>query len=330
MSGGRVAALLAAGLAGGCREKAAESVAPPPQAEATAAPAPGLAGASGQAMSLLQAGQLDEALAQLDASTGDADQLAVLGAVWAKKAESAPLPRPEPPPSPAPKRATPPPPPEFKPEELTALGFLERALRVKADHPVASLALAQLLAPHAVRRFDLEKAAAQRKGRQRSVPPLEAGDPDFAPERIVEAFRGAVLGAPASKEPIERMFDFTARVERYDDAQWALDELLKRDKEKPEPLVRYGDFLRDLRKQPHQAIARYREALMWKPDDEAVLGRIADIYIGDGIVAFERQQWAVCQARMQEAQKYVKNPNSPQGLRIRDYQSRLAGIRTAR
>lgn len=323
--------LAALGLAAGCQKKGAETATPAPQEGVPkATPAPALGGAAGQALSLLQAGQLDEALARLDASTGDADQLAVLGAVWAKKAEAAPLPTPPPLPSPAPKRATPPPAPEFKPEELTALGFLDSALQAKSGHPIASLALAQVLAPHALRRFDLEKAAAQKKGREKTALPPVAGGPDFAPERIVEAFRAAVTGTPTSQEPIQKMFEFASRVERFDDAQWALDELLKREREKPEPLVRYGDFLRDHRKQPHQAIERYREALMWRPDDEAVLARIADIYIGEGIEAFDNRQWAVSQARLQEAQKYVKNPNSPQGLRIRDYQSRLASIRTPR
>ncbi|HET7293745.1 MAG TPA: hypothetical protein VFM88_15075, partial [Vicinamibacteria bacterium] len=253
-----------------------------------------------------------------------------LGAVWAKKAEAAPLPTPPPLASPLPKRATPPPAPEFKPEELTALGFLDNALRASPGHAIASLALAQVLAPHAVRRHDLEKASGQRKGRAKPLPPPAPGEPDFTPERVAGAFRAAVLGTTASREPIDRMFEFCARVERLDDAQWALEELLKRERESPDPLVRYGDFLRDRRKEPHRAIERYREALMWRPDDEAVLGRIADIYIGEGIEAFDRRQWAVSQARLQEAQKYVKNPNSPQGLRIRDYQSRLASIRTPR
>jgi tetratricopeptide (TPR) repeat protein len=318
----------AAGLAAvawlaGCDKKAAETAAAPPVTTAAAPAAaadPALSGSASDAMRLLQSGQTDEALALLDASTGDADQLAVLGAAWAKKAETAPLPTPLPQ-MPA---------PEFKPEELTALGFLDRALQVRPDHPVASLVLARVLTPHAVRRFDLEKAAKQRKGRSKGVPPPAAGGPDFAPERILTALRTAVTGMPVSREPIEQMFEFAVRVERYDDAQWALDETLKRDKENAEPLVRYGDFLRDRRNEPHQAIERYREALMWKPDDEAVLNRIADIYIGQGIEAFDRQQWAVSQSRLQEAQKYVRNANSPQGLRIRDYQSRLATIRTPR
>jgi hypothetical protein len=36
----------------------------------------------------------------------------------------------------------------------------------------------------------------------------------------------------------------------------------------------------------------------------------------------------VAQARFQEAQKYVRDPKSPQGLRIKDYMGKLASIRT--
>ena len=325
-------ALASLALVAGCGKEAAPTVTPSPAgAETPAPPAAGfvLSGVASQAMGLLQSGQPDQALAQLDASTGDADQLAVLGAVWATKAETAPLPTPPPLASPAPGRAVTPAAPEFKAEELTALGFLDRALEARPGHPVASLALARVLAPHAVRRFELEKAAKQRKGGAKALP-AAPGSTDFRPERVVEALRAAVTGMPTSREPIETMIAFASRVERYEDAEWALDELVKLDKEKPEPLVRYGDFLRDQRREPHQAIERYRQALIWKPDDESVLGRIADIYIGQGIEAFDRQQWAVSQSRLQEAQKYVRNPNSPQGLRIRDYQSRLATIRTER
>jgi tetratricopeptide (TPR) repeat protein len=282
-----------------------------------------------EALKLLEAGQLDQALAQLDASSGDADQLAVLGAVWAKKAERAPIPTPLAPASPAPKRATPAPAPEFKPEEQTALGFLQRALQAQPGHGAASFSLAQLLAPHATRRFDLDKAARAR-GRGKGPTTAPTGDVDFSVERVLAAYRDAVAGQPASREAVERMHEFSLRVERLDEAQWALDQLLQRERERPEPLVRYGDFLRDRRKEPHQAIARYREALIWSPDDEGVQARIADIYIGEGISAFGSQQWAVAEARLREAKKYVRNPNSPQGLKIRDYESRLATIRRPR
>jgi tetratricopeptide (TPR) repeat protein len=296
----------------------------PPKAKSTRPVSP-----MDEARALYERGQLDEALARLDASGGDPDALALLGAIWVKKAESAPLPTPPPPPSPAPKHYTPPPAPEFKQEELTALGFLNKALAARAGHAQASLALADLLAPHAARRFDLDAAANRKKGAKPKTADAVAGseEADFSIERIVSLYRAAVEGTPTSREAVDKLYAFANRVDRLDDAQWALDELLKREKEKPEPLVAYGDFLREKRKQPQQAIERYREALIWHPDDEFTLGKIADIYIEDAIDLYNKGQLAVAQARLLEAQKYVKNPNSPQGLRIRDYLSKLNSIR---
>jgi tetratricopeptide (TPR) repeat protein len=315
-----VAALL---VAAGCDKQAASGsgAAPAPARPAAVTPAQ-------EAAALFERGQLDEALARLDAQSGDPDTLALLGAVWAKKAESAPLPTPPPLPSPAPKRATPPPAPEFKPEELTALAFIDKALTAKPGHPRASLALGELLAPHATRRFDLERAASRKpRGKPQPADAASGTDPDFSPARVCEAFKAAVNGSPTAHEPVELLYEFGLRVGRVEDAQWALEELLKRDKEKPEPLIRYGDFLRDQKKDPRGAIERYREALMWRPEDEETLGKIADIYIGEGIEFYGKNQWAVAQARLLEAQKFVKNPNSPQGLRIKDYLGKLASIR---
>ena len=103
--------------------------------------------------------------------------------------------------------------------------------------------------------------------------------------------------------------------------------MVERDKEKPEPLIRYGDFLVQQKKDPRAAIDRYREALIWRPDDESTLGKIADIYIAEGIDAYNKNQYGVAQSRLLEAQKFVRNPNSPQGLRIKDYLSKLGSIR---
>ena len=95
----------------------------------------------------------------------------------------------------------------------------------------------------------------------------------------------------------------------------------------PEPLIRYGDFLAQQKKDTRAAIDRYREALIWRSDDEATLGKIADIYIAEAIEAYNKNQYAVAQARLLEAQKFVRNPNSPQGLRIKDYLGKLGSIR---
>ena len=67
----------------------------------------------GEARSLLERGQVDQALEKLAQSPTDPDSLYYQGVAWAKKAESAPLPTPPPLASPLPKGALPPPAPEF-------------------------------------------------------------------------------------------------------------------------------------------------------------------------------------------------------------------------
>jgi predicted Zn-dependent protease len=122
--------------------------------------------------------------------------------------------------------------------------------------------------------------------------------------------------------------EFSTRVGRVDDVDQALQELLRREKEKPEPLVRYGDFLASQRKDPMGAIEQYRQALIWKPDDSATRAKIADIYIGQGIDFYAKNQYSIAEARLLDAQKYVTDPRSPQGLKIQDYMGKLRAIRT--
>jgi len=314
-------ALLAALLAvAGCKNKPPESSAPAP-----AQPAPVAGSASSEAEALFERGQLDDALGRLDGFSADADSLALLGAIWAKKAESAPLPTP-PPPLPGAKKGALPPAPEFKEEELTALGFFEKALAAQPGHVRASLGLAELLAPHTLRRHDLGQAGQRKKG-ARAAPEAPIVGPDFSAERVTQAYKAAVVGDSPAKEPPERLLAFAVRADRLEDAEWALGKMVERDKEKPEPLIRYGDFLLQQKKDPRAAIDRYREALIWRPDDEATLAKVADIYIAEGIDAYTKEQYGVAQSRLLEAQKFVHNPNSPQGLRIKDYLSKLGSIR---
>jgi hypothetical protein len=280
-----------------------------------------------QAERLFEGGQLDEALGLLDAGAGEADNLALVGAIWAKKAQSAPLPTP-PPPEPGARRGSVPAAPEFKEEELTALGFLERALTAQAGHPRASLVLAQLLAPHALRRHDLREASSRnRKGRRAAAAePDPVSSVDFSVDRVAQAFRAAAAGA-GSGAALEALYAFAVRTDRIADAEWALEQSVQKDKENPVPLIRFGDFLAQEKKDPRAAIERYREALIWRPDDEQTLGKIADIYTSEAIELYNKSQYAVAQSRLLEAQKFVRNPNSPQGLRIKDYLSKIASIR---
>jgi tetratricopeptide (TPR) repeat protein len=281
-----------------------------------------------QARALGEAGRLDAALDKLAGAGSDADALAYAGKLWARKAETAPLPTPPPPPSPRPRRGGPPPVPEFKPEELRAIESFERALASQPGHVQASLGLADLLAPHSLRRYASDVGKGSRRGKRRPAaePPAE-GEVDYRPERVIQTYRSAAQGDPTAREPVERLVDFSLRMGRLDEAEEGLQELLRREKESADPLIRYGDFLLDLRKDSLGAIEQYRQALIWRPDDEATRAKIADIYISQAIQLYGKNQYGVAQARLDDAQKYVTDPRSPQGLKIQDYRSKLQAIR---
>lgn len=316
-------------LIAGCHRSTPEpsASATPPATTAAQAHA---SSATDKARALINAGQADEALAALPEGATDPEVLAVRGLAWAKKAEVAPLPTP--PPAVPGAKGPAPQAPEFKPEELQALESFERALTASAGHPRASLGLADLLAPHSLRRY-AAAAPSAKAGTRRGKPALagaaapDAG-PDFRPERVIQAYRAAIQGDPSAEGAVERLVDFATKVGRVDDVDQALQELLRRDKEKPEPLVRYGDFLLNQRKDPMAAIEQYRQALIWKPDDSATRAKIADIYIAQGIDLYGKSQYAVAEARLLDAQKYVTDPRSPQGLKIQDYMGKLKAIRT--
>ena len=281
-----------------------------------------------QARALLRSGDVDGALDKLRDAGSSPDALCLQGVAWAKKAEVAQLPTPPPVSSPPRRGAQPPVAPEFKAEEMQALEFFERALAAQPGQACSSLGLADLLAPHALRRYGQERAAAaSRRGGKRPAEPPPEGVPDYRPERVIQAYRAAGLGDATSSDSVEKLIDFSLRVGRLDEADQGLQELLRRDKEKPEPLVRYGDFLLNVKKDPMAAIEQYRQALIWRPDDDATRARIADIYIAQGIDHYGKNQYAVAEARFLDAQKYVSDPRSPQGLKIQDYMGKLRSIR---
>lgn len=254
------------------------------------------------------------------------------GMEWVRKAQTAPLPTPPPLLSPLPKGAVPPPAPEFKPEEIQAVSFFEKAIAERPNDPRPHLALAELLGPHAVHRQEqLEQAAWKKKpARGKPAPPPPTPDPggvDYGVERIVREYRAAIEDDPHSRAPVEALVSFAVRVKELEAAEGALQELVKRVKESPEPFLRYGDFLLNVKKDPEAAIEQYRQALIWKPDDEATRAKVAGIYIDMGTAAYSQKQYAIAQSRLNEAAKYVTDKSSPQGLRLQDYQARLREIR---
>ena len=254
------------------------------------------------------------------------------GMEWVRKAETAPLPTPPPLLSPLPKGALPPPAPEFKPEEVQAVSSFEKAIADRPNDPRPHLALAELLGPHAVHRQEqLEQAAWKKKparGKPAPPPPLpDSGGIDYSVERIVREYRAAIEDDPSSRAPVEALVTFAVHVKDLDAAEGALQELVRRVKESPEPFLRYGDFLVDVKKDPDGAIEQYRQALIWTPDDEATRAKVAGIYLGMGSAAFTQKQYAIAQSRFNEAAKYVTDKGSPQGLKLQDYQARLREIR---
>jgi len=306
----------------GCKTQAPGSSAPPP---ATGPVAEGRA--------LLEQGQLDAALARLREAPTDPESLYLQGRVFAKKAESAPLPTPPPVAGDLPRGSAAPPAPVFKPEELQALGLFEKAVAGRPDLGAAHLATAELLAPHAIRRYDRQRESAASRGRRRGKadpPPAPEGDAqgvDYSVERIVREYDLAARADAKGHAAADGLIGFGTRVGRLDAAESGFRLLLERVKENAEPLIRYGNFLLEQKKDGDAAIEQYRQALIWKPDDEATRLRIAGIYLSRGVAHFDQQQFSVADEEFKQAAKWVA-PGSAQAEQLRLYQKRLLEIRT--
>jgi tetratricopeptide (TPR) repeat protein len=287
-----------------------------------------------EAERLLGQGQAEAALVALQAAPPGVESFYLQGIAWAKRAETAPLPTPPPQPSPLPRGYVPAPAPEWKPEELQAISLFEQALALAPGHSRAHQALAEVLAPHALQRVEAAKAAAAvpagrgKRGKAPLPPPVAASPegPDASPERVLREYRAAVEADPAAVAPIEALIAFGERTGRTVEAEWALQELLKRSRERPEPHVRYGDYLRG-RGDAEGAIAQYRQALIWKSDDEATRAKIGDIYVSQAEQHLARQEWAAADQRLQDAQKWVKDKASPTGQRLEAARAQLRQIR---
>jgi tetratricopeptide (TPR) repeat protein len=319
--------LLAAAL--GCNKT--ETAAPDASASAGGGSAPDAGVASIQSM--IDAGRLDEAAQSLSARTQDADTLYLMGRLSAKKAVTAPLPTPPPALSPG---GPLPPAPEFKPEEIQAVSFYEKAVAARPDHAAAHAALAELLAPHALRRLAVDKPAAPeesgKRRRGRKPPPAPAALPDtggvdVSVDRVIRAYQFALQADATSAALPEALIGFSLQAGRIDAAEMGVKELLKRQREKPEPLIRYGDFLLNYKQDQEGAIEQYRQALIWKPDDDATRTKIADIFLTRGIDRFNHQQFASAEQEFAQAGKWITDRTSPQAQRLTDYQNRIREIR---
>lgn len=284
---------------------------------------------------LIEKGDVDGALARLQGNE-DPQALYLQGRAWAKKAETAPLPTPPPVASPLPKGAPTPGRPEFKPEERKAIELYERALAARPDLSAAHVALAQLLAPHAIRFRELEKEAQARQKaalatRRRGQPapePLPTPEPgiDYRAERVAREFREALRSDP-SRAPVEALIAFGVKAGRLDDAEIGYQELIRRVKESGEPLALYGDFLVNEKNDPAAAIEQYRQALIWSADDSVTRSKLAAIFLRRGVDYLNQQQYASAEVQFNEAAKYISDRNSAQGRQLAELQAKVREIR---
>jgi hypothetical protein len=237
-----------------------------------------------------------------------------------------PLPTPLPPPSPLPKGWKPGPAPVFKPSEIEAVRLLEQAVGRDAKQAAAHELLAGVLEPQAIREHDRLAAVRGTKKPPSPAPPDQGID--ASPARVARAYRAA---AEATTGPgaLEDLVRFGTRVEDLESVDWAYRELIRRARENATsvPLARYGDFLRETRKDPAAALEQYRNALVWAPDDPAIRAKAADINLGLARDLLAKQQYSAADARVQEAAKYVSDPASPQGQALEELRRRLGEIR---
>ena len=279
-----------------------------------------------EARSLIAQGDAEGALARLQgAAQTDGEVLFLEGLAWASKAEAAPLPTPAPG---APAAAA----SVLKPEEVRALAFFERACEARPDLSAAHLAVADLLAPHALRREAQERALAT--SRARGARPRDdaavtgLGEaPAVSVERVLQAYRRAAQADRTGKPVVEAWIDFARKAGRLDEADAGFQQLLLRDKENAAPFVRYGDFLAAERNDELGAIAQYSQALIWQPALAEARARIADIYLKQAAAHYERREYATAQARLGDAKRYVRAGEGPQAERLRQLQAQLAQIR---
>lgn len=259
------------------------------------------------ARQLVDERRYDEAI-ELLGSGSDAATLTLLGRAWMGKAEAAPLPTPVPG-SGAPAAAL------LKAEERQALGFLERAVGARPDHAEAHLALAELLGPHALALSDRPGASAAGASAEVSV------------DRVLHAYGEASQADPAGTAALEGLIRFATLAGRRAEADGAYQELVRRRREDPRLLVRYGDFLAGPGGDPEGALAQYAQALIWKADDTTTRLKMADIHLAAAQALLAKQHYMAAEARLREARRFAVDPASPQVARVTELEGRLREIR---
>jgi tetratricopeptide (TPR) repeat protein len=259
------------------------------------------------ARSLVEQGRYDEAIARIGSAPG-ADAQYLLGRAWAGKAQGAPVPAPAP-------GATPGGSP-LKPEEALALECFERALAERPDHAGAHLAIADLLAPHAVAAKAAGKAGAG-----------AAGAPDTGVDRVLRSYGSAAQADPTGTTALEAFIRVATATGGLDEADLAFRELVRRRPEDPGLLVRYGDFLATRKRDAEAAVERYGQALIWRPDDTSTRTKVAEIHLAAASALLSQRQYALAESRLREARRLALDPASAPARHLVELEARLREIR---
>jgi hypothetical protein len=264
------------------------------------------------AAQLVRSGQYDAAIARLGGQT-DPKSLYLLGLAWAGKARSAPLPTPVPGTTAG---AT-----LWKPEELRAAEFLQRSLASRPDHAGAHVALAELIGPHALERLQAGR------GPSGSTAAAAPGEPEASVEAVLGHLAEALRADTAGTVAAESLVQFATRAGRLGEADAGYQELVRRRREDPGLLVRYGDFLAAAKGDPAGALGQYAQALIWRPDDAATREKVALIHLRAAAEHLGRHEYASAEARLADARRAKPAPSSAAVARLEALERELRDIR---
>jgi tetratricopeptide (TPR) repeat protein len=260
-------------------------------------------------LALLAERRYDDVLARVG-DAADPDSAYIAGRAWAGKAESAPVPTRVPG---APAAGT-----RLKPEEERALSAYARAVAARPDFVEAHIAIAELLAPHA-----LQAVAAAPRVR----PGAPVRGPDPLVERVLRSYGDALQADLVGTKAAEGLLVFATRAGRPGEADAAFQELVRRRREDPALLVRYGDFLAGPAGKPEAALAQYAQALIWRPEDSATKQKMAEIHLAAAAVHLRDLQYVAAEARLKQARRYTVDPASPQAARLAELENRVRDVR---
>jgi len=264
------------------------------------------AGPHAEERALIEQGQYDAVIADLGGET-DADAYYLLGRAWAGKAGAPTTPVTE----------------ALRPEEQQARDFYERAVAADPSHAEAQRALGDLLAPHALAGI-ADGSGVRVKG---------AAAPSGAPgavDRVMRAYGAALQADMEDTAAVRSLIAFATRAGRLRDAEAGYEELVRRDRENPDVLVEFGDFLAGPAAKPDAALDRYAQALIWRPDDNATKLKMARLHLDAARAHLDNREYPAAEARLREAKKYAVDPASPEAAGVRELEAAVAEVRGRR